>query len=369
MNFDRLAATPEFPDLLLDRIEAMQADGSGFFAAGMFPSQRRHRVPPIEADDDNVFFTAVVLCALKSVEGLVPEAHRAQIEAITRRGAANYPRYLGNAGLKIYNFWQNHPEERFFPNSSLLSRFRHFRLAEDADDSACIYLTRPHDAADVAMFKTMLARHANGSDKGRLRYRLPEYNHFRAYATWFGGMPIDLDVCVMTNVMRFVFHHGLPLNEFDEDTLRFIRAVLENGEHVRAPFRIAPWYPLTGIILYHVTRLMHESDPPELTGLRGRLERDAHACAATTASAMERLLCSTSLMRLGHPPLLDHDPEAMAREVETFSFFSASFLTAYDHPITWALAPLNPFRFDYRCPAHSVTLIYEHEVMRRAVRA
>ena len=80
---------------------------------------------------------------------------------------------------------------------------------------------------------------------------------------------------------------------------------------------------------------------------------------------MERLLLSTSCMRLGESPLVTSYPDDLEPSFRRFFFFIGSLLTAIDNPMTWRLARYPLFHVRYRCRAHSLMLLLEHEVFRR----
>lgn len=351
------------PDALVEQIARLQSKGDDGYSEGLFPAQRTHRLLGYSVEDDSIFPTAVVLYTLQQVRGALSASSRDTIDAITRKAVANYPKYLNNQGRIMYNFWQNVPEERFLPNSKLLSRFRIFHLPEDIDTTAYIYLTHSHAPEDIAWLKERLVLDTNGHRR-HIRNTRPRYRRLRAYSTWLGDatMPIDFDVCALCNLMLFIFRHDLPLNEHDYDTLRYIASVITSDDHFDHPFDVAPWYGTTTLILYHVVRLMTTFDVPELAMLKDKLVHDLHRQHERTALFMERLTLSTSLMRLGEPALVTHYPDPLEPAFRRYYFFTGSLLTPIDHPLTWALAKRPFLQVRYRCRAHALALLLEHEV-------
>ena len=354
------------PDVLVQKIANLQSKGDDHYSEGLFPTQRTHRYFAHSVEDDTIFPTAVTVYTLQQVREALSERSRQIVDEIARKAVANYPRYLNNQGYPMYNFWQNFPEERFFPNSKLARRFRKFRLPEDIDTTSYLYLTQPHPRRDVLRLKERLILDTN-LKRRRIRNTLPRYRRLRAYSTWLGeaNMPIDFDVCVLSNLLLFVCRHGLPFNEHDHASLRFITSVIENDDHVSHPFDVAPWYANTTVILYHVARLAASCELPALAACRDKLVHDLHAQADRRPAFMERLLLSTSLMRLGQAPLLTHYPANLDAAINRFYYFIATPFTAVENPITWALAKLPIFHTCYRCRAHSLALLVEHEVHRR----
>ncbi len=354
------------PDVLVQKIANLQSKGDDNYSEGLFPSQRTHRYFPYTVEDDSVFPTAVTVYTLQQVREALSERSQRIVDEIARKAVATYPRYLNNQGYPMYNFWQNFPEEHFFPNGKLLRRLRKFRPPEDIDTTSYVYLTQPHARRDVLWLKERLLLDTN-LKRRRIRNTLPKYRRLRAYSTWLGeaNMPIDFDVCVLSNLLLFVCRHGLPFNEHDHATLRFITSVIENDDHVSHPFDVAPWYANTTVILYHVARLAASCELPALAACRDKLVHDLHAQADRRPAFMERLLLSTSLTRLGQAPLITQYPTDLDAVVDRFYFFIASLFTSVENPITWALAKLPLFHARYRCRAHSLALLVEHEVYRR----
>ena len=354
------------PDALVEEIACLQSKGDDGYSEGLFATQRTHRYSFYTVEDETIFPTAVTIYTLQQVRAALSENSRQIIDEMARKAVANYPRYLNNQGYPMYNFWQNFPEERFFPNGALLRHFRKFRPPEDIDTTAYLYLTHPHPRRDVLWLKERLILDTN-LKRRRNRNGLPRYRHLRAYSTWLGeiNMPIDFDVCCLANLLLFVCTYHLPFNEYDHESLCFITSVIENGDHITHPFDVAPWYANTPVILYHVARLAAACAWPALTACRDKLVRDLHAQAERTPAFVERLLLSTSLMRLGQPPLVVPHSADRDAAIARFHFFIASPLTAVDNSITWALARFPLLQARYRCRAHSLALLVEHEAYRR----
>jgi hypothetical protein len=360
------SAPTDLTDALIERIARLQSNGAAGLPEGLFPAERTHRYLPYRVADDSIFFTAATVYTLQGVRDDLSPRGRHLVDEITRRAVALYPRYLNKQGQKMYNFWQVHPEDRFFPNGALLSRFRHFRLPEDVDTTAYVYLTHRHADDDARWLKQRLGLDANLSRR-RIRHTRPAYRHLRAYSTWLGeaNMPLDFDVCALCNLLLMVLAYDLDLNAHDADTLRFITSVLQSDEAFDHPFQVAPWYADTAIILYHIARLSSACGLPELAACREQLVAALHRGLRQAPSFFERILLSTSLLRLGEPAAVTAYPDTFDREAGRFSFFVGSLLTAVDAPLTWALASYDLFHFRYRCRAHALALLLEHEVHRR----
>lgn len=354
----------ETTERLVERIAALQSTGTDAFSEGLFPASRSYRYGTRGVEDTSIFPTAVTIYTLQGIREALSEHSQHLIDEMTRKAIAAYPRYLNNEGWKMYNFWQHFPEERFLPNSRLLSRFRIFHLPEDIDTTAYIYLTQPHSAEDIQWLRQRIVVDTNGNRR-HIRNTLPPYKNLKAYSTWLGGanMPIDFDVCALSNLLLFIFENQFPLNEHDHESIRYICMVIDSDDHIHHPFEVAPWYASTTLILYYVVRLVTSFEVPGLDTLRDKLISDLNRQRAHAPFA-EQLLISTSLMRLGEPAILTQYPDDLTAAFRSFYFFVGSIFTPIDHPLTWALAKRPLFQFHYRCEAHSLALLLEHEAYR-----
>ncbi|KAB7732574.1 hypothetical protein F5984_01045 [Rudanella paleaurantiibacter] len=347
------------PDSIIAHIAALQSHTDSRFSPGLFPS---YRIQPqwlnYRRADNNVFLTACTLFTLQGIRHrLAPDAARL-VDEIGERAARAYPHFRNKDGLDTYNFWPTRPS-RHFSNGRLLHRFDHFRIPDDIDDTALVFLTQPPAPETLIWLKEKLSQHANGT-RHRIRNTFPEYRHLRAYSTWFGKkMPIDFDVCALSNLLYLIFRHKLPRNEHDTDSLTLLVQMVRSGQYVSQPFRCAPHYARTPLILYHIGRLLAMFHPPELVAVQPQLVADARAQLAQVTHPMDRVILSTTLRRLGeNPPPLDLTH--IEQSFETFHFFIAGMLTAYEHPLLNRLATSPFVHMRWVCEAHCWALVAEY---------
>ena len=285
-----LALTPE---TIIQRIAGLQA------ADGLFPSVRRNDALGYRRADTNVFFTAVTVFTLQQLRSLLPADSQSFIDQITRRAVAAYPTFQNKDGLNTYNFWPTRPS-RHFPNGYLFRHFEHFRIPDDIDDTAMVYLTTSPTPDQQRWLKAKLSQHANGSNRYQIRNTYPEYRNLRAYSTWFGkNMGVDFDACALSNMLYCVYQYNLPRNQHDVDSLTYLRAVVESGRYRQEPFRCAPHYARTSLIIYHLARLMAAFHIPELEPVRAQLVADGHQELTMARNRVEKIMLATALMRLG----------------------------------------------------------------------
>ncbi|TAE24111.1 MAG: hypothetical protein EAZ91_20855 [Cytophagales bacterium] len=351
------------PDQLITRIASLQTEHHSAFSPGLFPS---YRVQPqwlgYRRPDNNVFLTACTVFMLNQICDRVGVDAQAQIDRITSWAAASYPLFRNKDGLQTYNFWPTRPS-RHFPNGHLLHRFDHFRIPDDIDDTALVLLTAPPPPETLFWLKNKLAQHANGT-RLRIRNTFADYRDLRAYSTWFGkNMPIDFDACALSNMLYLIHQYELPRNEHDSDSLALLADLVRTGQYMREPFRCSPHYARTPLILYHLVRLLARFRPPELMTVEAQLLTDARAQLARATHPMDRLILSTTLLRLGDspPPV---ELLGIERTFDTFHFFVAGMLTAFEHPVLNRLAKWPFVQMRWTCEAHCWALVAEYCVYR-----
>ena len=88
-------------------------------------------------------------------------------------------------------------------------------------------------------------------------------------------MGVDFDACALSNMLYCIYQYDLPRNQHDTDSLTYLRSVVESGRYVSEPFRCAPHYARTSLIIYHLARLMAAFTITELEPIRPRLIADA----------------------------------------------------------------------------------------------
>jgi hypothetical protein len=344
-------------DEIIRRIACLQDE------TGLFPSFRHNPAIFYRRPDTNIFFTAVTVFTLQKLRAAVAPDTRLLIDQIASRAVAAYPVFRNKDGLNTYNFWPTRPSQHF-SNGYIFRHFDHFRIPDDIDDTAMVYLTTTPTPDEQRWLKEKLVQHANRSQPQRIRNTYPDYRQLRAYSTWFGkNMGVDFDACALSNVLYCIYHYGLPPNEHDADSLAYLRSIVESGRYLAEPFRCAPHYARTSLIIYHLARLMAAFIIPELEPVRPRLIADAQSQLAKATNRVEKVLLATALGWLGEPvPTINLD--GIEQDFNTFHFFIAGLLTAYEQPWLRRFAdrPLTQMR--WQCEAHCWALVAEYVGMR-----
>jgi len=353
---------------LLRSLAQEQSQGDSVYPKGIFPSQRYHPFLPYEREDDNLFFTASIVHILQQVDKALTENEKAIVDEIVESAKTAYPLFKNKDGLDTYNFWQTVPS-RHFPNGKLMHRLEHFRIPDDVDDTALVFLTESVTKERVAQLREKLKLHANLAYK-RAFNPLPKYRDLKCYSTFFGKqMYIEFDVCVLSNLMRLILLHFNTdeLNEYDRDTLQFISEVIKSGEHRSKPFYAAPNYPTTDLILYHITRLLPLLPEPYKGQVENTLRADI-SNRSVKAKDMNRLILESSAIKLGLQEVGHQNVYPSEVELDNhFYFFHAGMITAFENWLAQRFAAHPFFHIRYKSKALNRALLIENMVLRRTL--
>ncbi|MBE9460964.1 hypothetical protein ACFP1I_19490 [Dyadobacter subterraneus] len=346
----------------IDKIGDLQSDGDKYFPEGIFPAYRDNSMIGYNRPDTTIFFSAIIAFTLQTIREKCDLETQDKIDLIISKVVQNYPDFQNKDGLKTYNFWKTKPSKHF-PNGNLFRHFEHFRIPDDVDDTAFIYLTSNPEKEEVLWLKEKLKSHANGS-KQWIQNTYPEYQRLKAYSTWFGkNMYIEFDVCVLSNLLYFVFKNDLLLNEHDEASLEYIRSVIETDRYLNVPFRCAHQYPRTPLIIYHVSRLITAFYPAHLKSIKEKLINDTIQLLKETENPMDRVILSTSLLRFGIKTERIAVENYTIKDFGNFYFFIAGLMTAYENKLLYRISSSKLFHMHWLCEAHNWTLLAEYETL------
>lgn len=350
-------------DGLITKIRELQLRPDKHFPGGLIPTYRANTQLGYRRKDTTMFFPAIITFTLQSIRKQISnEATKSTIDNIIKDVVDTYPEFQNKDGLKTYNFWKTKPS-RHFPNGYLFRHFEHFRIPDDSDDTAMAYLTTSPTQVELQWLKEKLAQHANGT-KQLIRNTYPEYRQLKAYSTWFGkNMYIEFDACVLSNLLYCIFEYQLPLNQHDEDSLAYIRSVIETDRYRTDPFRCAHQYPRTPLIIYHVARLIGKYNPHHLSPIIPKLIADTKELLDSCDHPLDKVILSTSLIRLGQPTERIAVEQLQVSDFNGFYFFIAGLLTAYENKLLYKLAPLPVWHMRWECEAHNWTLLAEYEAL------
>ena len=345
---------------LLTEIQSLQSKDNIVYPRGIFPSQRQHSATGIEREDDNSFFTALIIFTLERLNKYFSPEELIIVEEIKSEGQKAFPLYASKKVAGTYNFWRT-VKNAHFPNGKIFSKYDYFALADDADCTALIYLAKGYSDGEVNNLHAQLIQYSTLPVKVSSN-TLSHYRNLKLYSTWFGkDIPIETDVCVTANLLYLIFESKAPLNQFDIDSIKFICSVITNNEHKTRPFRVAPYYPKTSIILYHISRLLTVASHPDLLGLEEKLKSDIRENLSGKNHSMERIILNTSLIWLGGTN--DLEDLIMPEDID-FPWFIAGMLTSINNSIAKGLAPLSFFHIQFYCDAYMKTLFLEYKILK-----
>ena len=350
-------------DSLIERIALCQSRGDAFFPNGIFPSYRHNKYLFYRRPDTNIFYTATIVFILNQIKEKVSEKSQTIIKHITEKAIKNYPDFQNKDGLKTYNFWKTKPSKHF-PNGRIFKHFDHFRIPDDIDDTALIYLTLPHSREDVLWLKEKVKLHCSASPKGGL-YSIPPLGiKGLIYSTWFGkNMPIEHDVCALCNLMYLFEKHQLPLNEYDEAVFTFLREVILQEKYINNAFKVAHNYATTPLIIYHYARLLDNFTIPQIEVCRENLIIKIKQHHDNELSTINRVILETSLLKLDKSiPSAINIQNLTPRTRNSFTYFIAGLLSSYKNSILYFFAPFKITQMKWECEAHEMTLLVERSV-------
>jgi hypothetical protein len=342
-------------DNLIQKIAHLQDTANRkYFPEGIFESYRSNKYLRYRRPDTNVFFTAITVFTLNNIKDFLSPASQLLIEQITKKAVKNYDLFKNKDGLNTYNFFQTNPSKHF-PHGNILHRFNHFKIPDDIDDTAMIYLTKPHTQEEAKWLQNKLISHSN-NHKQQIKNTFPSYKNLKAYSTWFGkDMYIEFDACALSNMIYCQLYFGLELDEHGQDSVKYIQQSILSNQYIEQPFRVAHQYARTPLIMYHVMRLMNKFHIPELEICRAKLEDDIlYYLKKGDLSFWDRIVLEISLKNKNIVEVQNLDDVDM-----NYSFFIAGLLTAYENPLLYKLSSSKLFHINWTCKAHSFALLAE----------
>lgn len=352
---------------LLQKIEQLQVKEDGLFPKGSIPSYRKYALNPDRFKADiNPFYTGLTAFTLLNIRDELTINQKTIADTIIQRTRHTFTKFENRKknGL-TYNFW---PTDRpqIFPNSGWVNWLDKSKaLPDDLDDTVIILMALNANDSIAIKIHNLMQGYTNSTSK-TINNTYEEFKKLNAYSTWFGEkMPIDFDVCVMSNVLYFVQHYNLNWTHADSATLKVIVESIKTNKHLKNAEYISAQYAKPSIIFYHISRLMAKKKIQELEDLKPQLIKQALEAIQSTDSFLEKILMSTSLLRWGMlPPKIviksKTDLTSMIEDEESFAFFIASVGGIYPNYIKNLFFKTKIAFFYYHCPAFNNLLVLEN---------
>lgn len=352
---------------LLGDLASRQVARDGFYYSGTFPGSRVNAAHPDRVRaDNNIFFSGLIAMGLQNLRGGLDPADRALCDSIVARAGRAYPYYRNRSGRLTFNFWKTSPPQ-IFPGDPLLRHLdRTHALPDDLDDSSILMDSMDLPDSTLRSIKALMEANANGVRRTVHNY-YRRYKPLRAYSTWFGKrMPADLDCSVVCNVLYWVCRRGLPFTATDSASVTLLRDVILRGLPWKDPAYVSPHYARTPVILYHIGRLLGACSIPALDSLRPLLVRQTRSALAGASGYLDKILLSTTLLRLG-VPAADVPPipiGSVGEDDDRFVFFVASFSDYFRNPFRRIFLHSRFIRYEFRCLAYNRFLLLEYLALR-----
>ncbi len=362
-----VAAQDSLTSQLIKKIRDQQVKHHKHYSSGMFPSYREYHFNKGRLkDDDNIFFTGLVVLTLRSVYPYLDKPSQATSDSIFKAADEVYDSFKNTKGRPTYNFWKTSPP-RIFPNAGWLNIFNKTQsLPDDMDDTAILLLAM--NAPDsIAQKVHHLMQGYTNTNHYKYKTNFSGFPNIPAYSTWFGNkVPAQLDVCVLANILYMLHHYQITYSQADSASLKIISQVVKERQYITKPEIISPHYYRTPIILYHLSRLMEESILDELEPYKNQLIEDAKEQYALAKNYEDRLLLSTSLLRWGVPIANEQQKKNYSGTKEkNFVFFVAGMFSVLPSPVFKFIDKIKIAKFYYYCPAYNDALLLENLVWQK----
>lgn len=292
------------------------------------------------------------------------ESEKVILEEIRKTACKGVAPYQNKQGLARFNFWETNPG-RHFPNGMLLGRWDYFRPPDDVDDSVMIYQMQNRNRDEAFWLKQHIDSYANGSRKW-IRNTPEPYLKLRAFSTFFSwDMPLGFDACVISNVLYFNMHFGFEKTPQDVDSMKYLTQMLERGDHIEMPEKVAAYYPHPSIIYYHLVKLMERFDPVELQPFKNQLVEEMAELLETELIAEERIMLENAWMWLTRQ--LPLEPKRKSKK-GTFYFFVLPLTLEYEGWLPQWMAHQRWSHLRFECKALEMAFGVENAVLRRLLK-
>lgn len=349
---------------LLQLIDSRQISDQSSILQGAFPSVRKYFYSKKHKEEDNVFFTALVVFNIGQFKKEMSLEEQIIFSKIKSNALPYFSRFKNEKNDLTFNFWPRNPPQ-IFPNGGWLNKFnKKFALADDIDDSAITLLAIDgSDSLAKAMQTKFLEYRVGVYKKNKSFYR--RFSTTPVYSTWLGHkMPKDVDVSVLSNVVLMHTLKKLPLNATDTASLDLIIDLINASKHLNDPKMVSQHYAHTSTILYHLARLIYASDYAPLLRLRPILLEQSMQLFNKSKSPLEQLLLSTAILRLGGVASLSPSINEQSLAKNDYPYFVANIASVLNNPFKRWVNASNLVRFDYYSYAFNLSLLYENWMLR-----
>lgn len=351
---------------ILLRLNQLQVNQGPHFATGVYPSYREYGLNRGKVkDDDNIFYAGLIGFALRRERAHLAADDKVICDSILTRLAVIAPKFANKKGRNTYSFWVTDPPT-VFPNSWLSKLATHNALPDDMDDTAIMMLALDEPLSTVKQVHALMQQYTNRKNK-RAKTALPGYRQIDAYSTWFGKkMVVELDACVLSNILCMVQVYNLQWTKADSASLQFLVKMCREKDYSRKPGRMAMNYQSTATILYNLARLMSIKEIKELDKFTPELIKASRDIYNNTRSITEKIMMRTAMLRWGYnlpgeAIAINNTAELLnSVEQDEYIFFVANLASITPPWIAFPLYKTGISRFNYYCPAHNIVMLLEY---------
>jgi hypothetical protein len=349
---------------ILNLISNLQFKDSSDDLNGSFPSYRKYNFSAKLKQEDNVFFTSLVLFNIGQFTAQMYPEELALIEKAKSNALVYINRFKNQNNQLTYNFWPRNPPQ-IFPNGGWLNLFNtKAALADDIDDGAITLLALGANDSTAKAMQSKFAAYRVGLIKPNQSF-YKEFKNRPVYSTWLGNkMPKDVDLSVLTNVVLMHTISKIPLNATDSASLDLIVDLVKANKHLTDPAYVSQHYANSATIIYHIARLTYYTDYPALLALKPILLEQALALSKKARFTLEQLLLNTSILRLGGKIDFPFEVNEASLKVNNYSYFVANIASVLNNPFKRIVNRSNIVRFDYYSYAFNLSLMYENLMLR-----
>ncbi|HRN46792.1 MAG TPA: hypothetical protein PK110_03880 [Niabella sp.] len=346
---------------ILNKIDSIQKRPERDMTYGLFNTHRKNLfLFSKPKTDNNAFYTGLVVNVLRVYKDKLDSNDNRLADSIINRALPAFKKFKHKKGKPSYFFWAV-DTPRHFPNSFLekITTEKRF-LPDDADCSAI--LLEAANASDIEKEEAhALFQKYAGSKKRKPIGSQKKYRKYDAYSTWLGyAIAPDYDMCVHTNILRFVDKNRLDWTAVDSATAALLAALVEDRKHISQPGFVAPYYGRTSIILYHLSRWMKENQNGWMSSLKPELVEQAKYFLNGTKSQLEVILLRTALLWWNEDidsPLQIDNEKLMNDKVAFFRGNVGSYLSA---PVKRVANKVGLFTFNFYCPSFNEALLLQY---------
>jgi hypothetical protein len=349
---------------ILNLISNLQLNNPSDGLYGSFPSYRKYYFSSKQTQEDNIFFTSLVLFNIGQFRNLMRPQEVAIIDKAKANALIYIERFKNQNNQLTYNFWPRNPPQ-IFPNGGWLNQFNNkLAIADDIDvGSIALLALGLNDSVAKAMQSKFGAYRVGLIKPNRSFYR--QYKDRPVYSTWLGTRtPKDVDLSVLTNVLLMHTIANIPLNATDSASLDLIVDLVKTNKHLTDPKLVSQHYAYSATIIYHIARLIYFSNYPSLLALKPILLNQAFILSKESKFPLEQLLLNTSILRLGGKIDLPMSVNEVSLIGNDYPYFVANIACILNNPFKRIVNRSNIVRFDYYSYAFNMSLLYENWMLR-----